>query len=166
MTTTYCPSSHAHYVYGPTARSLVCDACAATFVEEPGTGPGHIPLHTPVEANPTVFEASPAPTCTVLFSTGPCGQPAVTTFTTAAGRTYYECADHDASPRLLGREGTTARLGEKVIKTRSQAPYALVSRSSGRLVGYAHSQSPAVLDRARRLDAQVLPITDGKVVVP
>jgi hypothetical protein len=68
------------------------------------------------------------PTCTVLFSTGPCGRPAVTSFTTAEGKTYWECADHDASPRLLGRPGTTAPVGT-VLRTRSQAPYALVADS-------------------------------------
>lgn len=74
-----------------------------------------------------------------------------------------------------------------VLKTRSNAPFALVKRYFGKpeygtvngkyavvkpgafrdaeIVGYAHSRSNAVLARARRLGADILPIVYGKVTV-
>jgi hypothetical protein len=59
------------------------------------------------------------------------------------------------------------------IKTRSKAVYALVRAyyekgdilpgpfTGAEIVGYAHSASPAVLTRARRLRAKLVPIVDG-----
>ena len=55
-----------------------------------------------------------------------------------------------------------------VLRTRSRAPLALVRTyrdGSSAIVGYAHSGSPAVVARARRLSARLRPIIDGKVEV-
>ena len=74
-----------------------------------------------------------------------------------------------------------------VLKTRSNAPYALVKLyfskpeygtvngryamvtpgefRSAEIVGYAHSGSAAVMARCRRLGAKLVPIFNGKVTV-
>ena len=69
------------------------------------------------------------------------------------------------------------------LKTRSKAPYALVKLrytkpvyegvvkvtpaifAAAEIVGYAHSGSPAVTARCRRLGAKLLPIVAGMVTV-
>jgi hypothetical protein len=61
-----------------------------------------------------------------------------------------------------------------VIKTRSRAPFALVHVMYGvngclaaaSLEGYAYSKDERVRARAARMSAVILPIADGRVVVP
>lgn len=98
-------------------------------------------------------------TCTVVVSatSGPeryCGKPAVTSFTSnASGVTYYECREHDARPISV----TAAPVLFKHPPTRSRRPFLLLRNDS--IVGYADSRGPAVMKRARRLGAVVVPNT-------
>lgn len=99
-----------------------------------------------------------APTaCTVHMATGLCGADAVTTFTGRDGTVYAECADH--APRTVDRPApidparvTAATLGLRTATTR---PYVLVR--DGAVVGYADAPTAAVVARARRLRARIIP---------
>jgi hypothetical protein len=62
-------------------------------------------------------------------------------------------------------EGTASSPTDKTsIRTRSKAPFALVRNQ--KVVGYAHSTAPVVLRRAARIDADIVPIVNGRVEVP
>jgi len=96
-------------------------------------------------------------TCTVIVGASGerCGLPAVTTFTSRrTGETFAECAAHApaAHPAAPVEARTALSLG---IRTATTHAYVLVAR--GRVVGYAASKSPAVMRRAARLGAEVLP---------
>ena len=97
-------------------------------------------------------------TCTVGPSavTGErCGKPAVTSFTSRSGKTYYECAEHAPADAPVVTEPvreTAATLG---IKTASTRPYVLVR--DGAIVGYADAHTTAVAKRAAKLGARIIP---------
>jgi len=100
-------------------------------------------------------------TCTVVVTAegDRCGKPAVATFKSRAGVTYGECADCrlDVPANLL------LPLDKPVAthpKTRTTAPYVLVSRGNGfdLIVGYAHSTNDRVMKRASRLNAEIVPV--------
>lgn len=94
--------------------------------------------------------------CTVRITNVPepvlCGKPAVTSFTSRmSGVTYFECAEH--APHA---STATAAVVSERFNTRSESPFLLVVEGT-KVVGYALSNGPAVLKRARKLGAEVVP---------
>jgi len=64
----------------------------------------------------TTTEETPV-TCTVTHAMGRCGKPAVVTFTTTAGETFAECAEHATGPMGHGTtrvEAAPFEIGERV----------------------------------------------------
>ena len=93
-------------------------------------------------------------TCTVVVSGdgSPCGQPAVSTWTSSRGFVYAECADHCQAPAV-------EQAGPAAVRhpaTRTTRPFVLVAK--GQIVGYADSAGPAVAKRAAKLGATIVPV--------
>lgn len=91
-------------------------------------------------------------TCSIV--TGPtgerCGAPAIFTFTSRSGDVLGECVDHHIPSSVPAAKPAVAH-----PKTDSRSPFLLVA--GGRIVGYARSDGPAVIARARKLGAKIVP---------
>ena len=90
-------------------------------------------------------------TCTVVTgATGArCGAPAVATFTGRGGVVFAECVAHTTG-------APAAAVPVAHPPTRTTKPFVLVR--GGRIIGYADTAGPAVVRRAARLGAVIVPV--------
>lgn len=86
-----------------TAKTKACTDCGAEFTKSPADSTVRCPdCRARRRAPKTATVKSYAPkhvahagrTCTVRFSTGPCGRPAVYAFESSTGEVFAECATH------------------------------------------------------------------------
>ena len=93
------------------------------------------------------------PTCTIVTGADGtrCGAPAIVSFTTSRGETLHECEAHAVGVRVVHDPASVPH-----PPTRTTKPFVLVR--DGRIVGYADSRGPRVMDRAARLGAEVVAV--------